>query len=109
MILRYGQMTIDGFFDMHALRSSKQAFMNQAFSSNPAVAFPRFGAGTVVEKAFGNGWDIALGASTVQASKQGSQVDFDLASGEIFTAIQAGHDLGGGFMPVPHSSDGLAQ
>lgn len=95
VILRYGQMTIDGFFDMHALRSSKQAFMNQAFSSNPAVAFPRFGAGTVVEKAFGNGWDIALGASTVQASKQGSQVDFDLASGEIFTAIQAGHDLGG--------------
>ena len=38
-------MTVDSQFDKHHLRSSKMAFLNQAFSSNPAVAFPRSGAG----------------------------------------------------------------
>ena len=43
--LRYGQMTIDSQFGGHQYSSSKKMFFNQAFSSDPAVAFPRFGAG----------------------------------------------------------------
>jgi hypothetical protein len=48
--IRYGQMVIESQFDRHALRSSKQAFLNRAFSSNPAVAFPRFGVGMTLHK-----------------------------------------------------------
>ncbi len=90
---RYGQMTIDSQFDRHALRSSKQAFFNRAFSANPAVAFPRFGTGVTMAWKPDSGWDFTIGGSSVQGTQNGSQVDFDLGSDEFFTAIQVGHDF----------------
>jgi porin len=91
--LRYGQMVIESQFDRHALRSSKQAFMNRAFSSNPAVAFPRFGAGVTLHKKVDRGFDFTVGASSVQGTTSGTQVDFDLGSGDFFQAIQGGWDF----------------
>jgi len=91
--LRYGQMTIESQFDGHALRSSKQAFMNRAFSSNPAVAFPRFGTGVTFHRELDSDFDYTLGFSTVQGTKSGTQVDFDLGSGDFFQAVQGGWDF----------------
>ena len=92
--IRYGQMTIDAHFDRNALRSSKQAFFNRAFSANPAVAFPRFGAGAIVRwKPEDYGFDLTLGATTVQGTQNGNQADFNLGSGDVFKAVQLGKDF----------------
>ena len=91
--VRYGQMKIESQFDSHALRSSKQAFMNRAFSSNPAVAFPRFGAGATFHRELDSGFDYTIGFSSVQGAKSGTQVDFDIGSGDFFSAAQAGWDF----------------
>lgn len=92
--IRYGQMTIDSHFDRNALRSSKQAFFNRAFSSNPAVAFPRLGAGvTLLWKPEAYGFDLTLGATTVQGTQNGNQVDFNFESGDFFKAVQLGRDF----------------
>lgn len=92
--IRYGQMTIDSQFDRHGLRSSKQAFFNRAFSSNPAVAFPRFGAGaTLLWKPEGRGFDLTIGTTTVQGTQNGDQVDFSLGSSNFFSAVQFGRDF----------------
>ena len=91
--IHYGQMTIDSYFDRHALRSSKQAFFNRAFSSNPAVAFPRFGAGvTAIWKPKDIGFDFTLGASSVQGTQNGQQVDLSFGSSDFFSALQVGRD-----------------
>ena len=91
--LRYGQMTVDSQFDSHQLRSSKQSFLNQAFSSNPAVGFPRFGVGLTLRKDFSNGFDLTIGATNVQGTKNGDQVDFKFNSRDLFQALQFGYDF----------------
>lgn len=91
--LRYGQMTIDSQLDRHALRGAKQSFLNQAFSSNPAVAFPRFGAGFTLAREFRGGFDLTIGTTNVQGTDDGRQVDFNFDSGDLFSAIQLGHDF----------------
>lgn len=92
--IRYGQMTIDSQFDRHGLRSSKQAFLNRAFSSNPAVAFPRFGTGaTLLWKPKERGLDFTVGATTVQGTQNGNQVDFSFGSSDFFSAFQIGYDF----------------
>jgi len=92
--IRYGQMTIDSQFDRHGLRSSKQAFLNRAFSSNPAVAFPRFGTGaTILWKPEDRGFDFTLGSTSVQGSQNGGQVDLKLGSSSFFSAAQFGRDF----------------
>jgi hypothetical protein len=91
--LRYGQMTIDSQLDAHALEGAKQSFLNQAFSSNPAVAFPRFGAGFTLAREFRSGLDLTLGTTNVQGTENGDDVDFDFDSSELFSAIQLGYDF----------------
>ncbi len=93
--LRYGQMVIDSQFDQHSLRGAKQSFLNQAFASNPAVAFPRFGAGVTLHWKSDNGIDVRGGFSSVQGTRAGDQVDFDLGSDEFFGAIQVGGNFSG--------------
>jgi hypothetical protein len=92
-----GQMTFDSMFDRHGLRSAKRAFMNRAFSKNPAAAFPRFGTGAAMIWDPECGFDFGIGACSVQGTQNGDQVDFDFGSNDLFKAIQFGHDfeLGG--------------
>lgn len=99
--LRYGQMAIDSQFGGHQFSSSKKFFLNQAFAANPAVAFPRFGAGLTLEKAFGNGLKIGAGSTTVQGTQAGEQVDFKFNSGDLFQILQFSYDF--------KNPDGLAQ
>lgn len=93
MEIRLGQMTIDSQFDRHGLRSSKNAFLNKAFSSNPAVGFPRFGSGASLVWHPDERWDISLGFSSVQGTPDGSQVDLDWGSGDFFKVVQLGYDF----------------
>jgi hypothetical protein len=93
--LRYGQMSIDSQFGGHTFASSKKYFLNQAFSSNPAVAFPRFGAGLTLAKEFGNGFSVGAGTTTVQGTQNGSQVDVRMGSGDLFKALEIGYQYRG--------------
>ncbi|MFK7851272.1 MAG: carbohydrate porin [Akkermansiaceae bacterium] len=93
VLVRYGQMTVDSQFDKHQLRSSKKSFLNQAFSSNPAVGFPRSGAGVSLVKEFENGWQLAMAATNVQGSIAGEQIDYKLNSDNLFNAVQLGRDF----------------
>lgn len=93
--LRYGQMVIDSQFDQHSLRGAKQSFLNQAFASNPAVAFPRFGAGVTLHWEGDNGIDVTGGISSVQGTMAGDQVDFDLGSSDFFGAFQVAGNFSG--------------
>ncbi|MCH7224832.1 carbohydrate porin [Haloferula sp. A504] len=93
--LRYGQMTIDAQFGGHQLASAKNYFLNQAFASSPAVAFPRFGAGITLAKSFDNGFSIGLGSTTVQGTQQGAQVDLEFGSDDLFHALQFAYDFKG--------------
>ena len=93
--LRFGQLSVDSQLDSHALRGAKQAFLNRAFASNPAVAFPRFGAGATIHWDHESGFDLTFGATTMQATKTGDQVDFDLGSSDLFEALQVGYDFAG--------------
>ncbi|PQJ28475.1 carbohydrate porin [Rubritalea profundi] len=88
--LRYGQLSVESRLDSHALRGAKKAFLNRVFSTNPTVAFPRFGAGATARWQINDNFDLTYALTQVQASKTGAQVDFDLNSGNIFTAIQPG-------------------
>jgi porin len=93
--IRYGQMRIDSQFGGHQLASGKKYFLNRAFSANPAVAFPRFGAGITALLHLDKGLSIGLGSTTVQGTQEGTQVDFDLASGALFHALQFAYDYKG--------------
>ena len=88
--LRYGQLSVESRLDSHALRGAKKAFLNRVFSTNPTVAFPRFGAGATARWQINDHFDLTYALTQVQASKTGAQVDFDLNSGNLFTAIQPG-------------------
>ncbi|MFT5905856.1 MAG: porin, partial [Cryomorphaceae bacterium] len=90
--LRYGQMKIDSQFGGHQLASGKKSFLNRAFSANPVVAFPRFGAGVTALLNLDNGFSVGLGSTTVQGTQEDSQVDFNFASGDFFHAIQFAYD-----------------
>ncbi len=89
--IRYGQLSVESRLDSHALRGAKKAFLNRVFSTNPTVAFPRFGAGATARWQLNDHFDFTYALTQVQASKTGAQVDFELASGNLFSAVQAGY------------------
>lgn len=93
--MRYGQMSIDSQFGGHQLASSRIFFLNQAFASNPGVAFPRFGAGLTAVKRFDNGLSIGIGSTTIQGTQVGSQVDLELGSGDLFKVAQLAYEFEG--------------
>ena len=94
LTLRYGQFGIDALFDTHRLRSAKRYFLNYAFSNNPSVAFPGFGAGFVVQWKDA-GWDFSLGGSNIQGTDSSRQVDLSLDSAALFYTLQGGYNFSG--------------
>ena len=95
LTLRYGQMSIDDLLDGHELRSAKRSFMNQAFSSSPAVGFPSSDLGFVGRWQSLNHWDFTLAVSNVAGSNLRETTDWKLDSGALFEAVQLGHDFTG--------------
>lgn len=90
--LRYGQMSVDSQFSGHQLGSSKKFFLNQGFSGNPGVAYPRFGAGLTAMQSFDNGLSLGFAVTTVQGTQNGDQVDFEFGSDDLFHALQFRYD-----------------
>lgn len=95
LALRYGQFSIDNFVDKHALRSAKRFFLNQAFSDNPTVNFPSYGAGLTMYLKPSDVWEIAAGISNIQGVEGDEQVDFQLDSDALFGTVQAAYHFKG--------------
>ncbi len=93
--LRYGQFSIDSFVDKHSLRGAKRFFLNQAFSSNPTVNFPSYGAGFATHWKPNDRWELTGGISNIQGIEGDAQIDFSLDSTALFGAIQAGYSFTG--------------
>lgn len=93
LTLRYGQMSIDDLLDGHELRSAKRSFMNQAFSSSPAVGFPGSDLGFVGRWQSHEGWDVTLAISNVAGSNLRETTDWKLDGGALFQALQFGRDF----------------
>jgi len=88
MSVRYGQFSIDKFVDKHSLRSSKRFFLNQAFSDNPTVNFPSFGAGANIDWQIHDKFGFFAGISNVQGTDADKEVDLELSSTALFMALQ---------------------
>ena len=93
--LRYGQFSIDSFVDKHAMRGAKRYFLNQAFSSNPTVNFPSYGAGFAANWNPNSRWEFTGGISNIQGVEGDAQVDFSLDSSALFGTIQAAYSFTG--------------
>lgn len=95
LILRYGQFTIDHFVDKHTLRSAKRFFLNQAFSDNPTISFPSYGAGFNFTWKPNDILEITGGGSNIQGTEGDTQVDFGIDSSALFGTIQAIYNFKG--------------
>ena len=93
--LRYGQLAIDKFFDKHAMRSAKRFFLNRAFSDNPTVNFPSYGAGFVATWKPSGAWDFSGGGSNIQGTNDDEFVNFGLDSTALFGALQTAYNFTG--------------
>jgi porin len=85
---RGGQTRIDNLFDSHALRSARLFFLNSAFSDNPAVAFPSFGPGAVVELRPSREISIMAGIQDADARELESVGDSIFRRDNFFVAAQ---------------------
>jgi carbohydrate-selective porin OprB len=96
LILRYGQFSIDRFVDKHSLRNSKRYFLNQAFAKNPAVSFPKYGAGAVGTLKVGDRWGFVAGFSNIQGTDQlKKEIDLSLTSTALFMSLQSSCSFNG--------------
>ena len=93
--LIYGQFSIDKFVDKHAFRSAKRFFLNEAFSDNPTVSFPSFGAGFAANWKPNESWELGGGGSNIQGVEGDSKVDFKLDSSDLFGTIQIAYNFSG--------------
>lgn len=97
LTLRYGQFSVDSFFDTHSLRSAKRYFLNKAFSDNPTIGFPGYGAGFTLQWKSEGSWDLSLGGSNMQGTDESKQVSLrlNLDSSALFYTIQGGYNFKG--------------
>lgn len=93
--LRYGQFSIDSFVDKHAMRGAKRYFLNQAFSDNPTVNFPNYGAGLAAKWEPNDSWEFTGGVSNVQGVADDVEVDFSFDSDALFGTIQGSYGFKG--------------
>ncbi len=96
LTVRYGQISIDNFFDSNKMRSDKHYLLNKAFSANPTVAFPSYGAGFTAKWQQGEKWDFSFGGSNIQGTDYDAQyVSLSLTSTALFVTAQAGYNFNG--------------
>lgn len=95
LLFRIGQMAIDDLLDDHRLRSPKRSFMNQAFSSSPAVGFPGSGLGLVTRWKTDGGWDLTLAASNIESTNLNDEANWRFSSEAMFQGLQIGRTFQG--------------
>ncbi len=81
---RTGQLNIRTLFDTASLRSARLYFLNTAFSLNPAVPFPLFGAGSALFVKPVDNVELRLGAADARARKIDGPFDTVLRSDDVF-------------------------
>lgn len=94
-LLRYGQMSIDDLLDDHRMRSPKRSFLNQAFSSSPAVGFPGTGLGLVTRWESPRGWDLTFTASNIESANLNDEADWSFDTDSLFEGLQLGGHFDG--------------
>lgn len=94
VVLRYGQLGIDNFFDSHRFRSAKRYFLNFAFSDNPSINFPKYGAGLVLQWNPNERWELIGGGSNIQGTSQ-NDIDFGIDSTALFKSGQVRYQFAG--------------
>jgi hypothetical protein len=111
MLLRWGQMAPDDLLDDHPLRSAKKQFLNQAFSSSPAVGFPGSGLGLMGRWHFREEADVTVSASNVQTGNLDDGARWRLESDALFQGVQGGWNFGDGqrLQLLVWRTDGLAE
>ncbi len=97
LTLRYGQYGADNFFDTHSLQSAKRYFLNQAFATNPTVAFPSYGTGFALQWRDTRNWDFSFGGSNIQSTNAlgPKEINLSLGSSALFYALQGGINFEG--------------
>lgn len=95
LALFYGQFPIDFFVDKHVMRSAKRFFLNKAFSDNPTINFPSYGAGFAMHWKPAKGWELTGGGSNIQGTEADKVVSFSLGSTALFGTIQAVYNFNG--------------
>ena len=95
LMVRYGQMSIDDLLDDHTMRSAKKSFLNQAFSSSPAVGLPGAGLGVVTRWTSPRGWDLTLAASNVESTNLEDETSWRFDADALFEAVQLGYRFKG--------------
>lgn len=100
LMVRYGQMSIDDLLDDQRMRSAKKSFLNQAFSSSPAVGMPGAGLGMVTRWTSTRGWDLTVAASNVESNNLDDEADWRFNADALFGAMQLGYRFKG-FQGLP--------
>jgi hypothetical protein len=77
------------------MRGAKRYFLNQAFSNNPTVNFPSYGAGFATNWKPSENWELSAGISNIQGVDGDAQVDFSLDSKALFGTLQAAYSFTG--------------
>jgi porin len=95
LTLRYGQMSIDDLLDGHELRSAKRSFMNQAFSSSPAVGFPGSDLGFITRWQSRHHWELTLALSNLTGSNLRETTHWKLDGRALFQGLQVAYDFAG--------------
>lgn len=95
LLVRYGQMAIDDLLDDHRMRNPKRSFLNQAFSSSPAVGFPGAGLGLVVRWKSPRGWDATVAASNIESINLNDEAEWSFDADALFGAAQLGYGFEG--------------
>lgn len=95
LLLRVGQMAIDDLLDDHRMRSAKRSFLNQAFSSSPAVGLPGTGLGLVSRWTSPRGWDVTLAFSNIESTNLNDEADWSFDADALFQALQLGREFKG--------------
>ena len=95
LLVRYGQMAIDDLLDDHRMRSPKRSFLNQAFSSSPAVGLPGTSLGLTSRWESPRGWDVTLAFSNIESTNLNDEANWSFDTEALFQALQFGRNFKG--------------
>lgn len=92
LAFRIGKLDMDDSFDDYWLKGVDFYFVNNAFSSNPAIALPARGLGVIGSVDLGRGFYLLAGASDAEARDNGSGVSTAFDDSRFFTIGEIGWD-----------------
>jgi porin len=89
-ILRVGKLDPENYYDSNYWQSDSKFFLNQAFSSFPARAFPGQGLGVNATAKLSDEWYVSTGFQDAQGKKTTSGFDTTFDDFDLFGAFEVG-------------------